>query len=119
MFNHHTILSYVRARWAWLIVLAFIAVALLLRLFTPVNVLPPCLWTALFHHHCPGCGLTTALLQLLRLDVRGAWDANPLIFPLLIVFFAAILRDFRKFSLLLQTESLPTEGSEPAEENVR
>ena len=32
---------------------------------------------------CASCGVTTAFLRLLRLDVTGAWEANPLVFFLI------------------------------------
>lgn len=33
---------------------------------------------------CPGCGITTCLVSLLRLDFHAAFHANPLVFCLLI-----------------------------------
>ena len=38
----------------------------------------PCLFTALFGFHCPGCGMKAAIIQLLGLDWRGAISTNPL-----------------------------------------
>ena len=38
----------------------------------------PCLFTALFGIQCPGCGMKTAILQLLGLDWRAAVATNPL-----------------------------------------
>jgi Protein of unknown function (DUF2752) len=38
----------------------------------------PCLFTAVFGIHCPGCGMKTAIIQLLGLDWRGAVTTNPL-----------------------------------------
>ena len=32
---------------------------------------------------CPGCGVTRMCLALLRLDVSGAWKANPVLLLLL------------------------------------
>lgn len=32
---------------------------------------------------CPGCGVTTMLVDLMRLDVLGAYEANPVLFLLL------------------------------------
>ena len=33
---------------------------------------------------CPGCGITTCLLSLIRLDFHAAFHANPLVFCLLL-----------------------------------
>ena len=38
---------------------------------------------------CPGCGMTRALVRLLRLDFSGAWNYHPMVFflPLMYVYF--------------------------------
>src|SRR4051812_18215131 len=38
----------------------------------------PCLFTAAFGIHCPGCGMKTAIVALLQLDWPGAISLNPL-----------------------------------------
>jgi hypothetical protein len=38
----------------------------------------PCIFTTLFGVHCPGCGMKTAIIQLLGLDWRSAMATNPL-----------------------------------------
>lgn len=43
---------------------------------------PLCPFKALTGLPCPGCGMTHAFLALGRLDLAGAWAANPLAFPL-------------------------------------
>lgn len=46
----------------------------------------PCPFHAITGLQCPGCGVTRMCLALLRLDVSGAWKANPallLLLPLL------------------------------------
>lgn len=62
-----------------------------------IDVCIPCLWTTIFHVHCPGCGLTTATMSILKLNFAGAWEANPLVFVVVpaIIFYAAI--DFLQF----------------------
>lgn len=86
-----------QARWAWFIVLAYAMVGLVLRAVGSINILPPCLWTAIFHRHCPGCGITTACVHLLRGQWSAAWQSNPLVFPAVILIIGAILADFFKF----------------------
>lgn len=39
--------------------------------------LPPCGFLVFTGYPCPGCGLTTAFAYMIRLDVHGAWNANP------------------------------------------
>ncbi len=63
--------------------------------------------TCVFQHllgiPCPGCGMTRALLSLLRLDFAAAWDYNPLIFlmPYVFVYLFFDLRPARLHRYLL------------------
>lgn len=68
-----------------------------LKELTQINILPPCLWKTLFHHPCPGCGLTTAFTKLLHFDFPGAFHSNPLIFIVLVLGIYLISDDFIKF----------------------
>lgn len=48
----------------------------------------PCIFRSVTGWLCPGCGITTLILHLVKLDIQGAWMANPFLFatgPLLIV----------------------------------
>lgn len=44
----------------------------------------PCPIHAVTGLQCPGCGVTRMCLALLRLDVSGAWQANPVLLVLLV-----------------------------------
>ena len=70
-----------------------------------IDICIPCLWTTIFHVHCPGCGLTTAAINLMKLDFTGAWEANPLAFAVLpaIAYFAVM--DFLRFRTHLRAKS--------------
>lgn len=48
-----------------------------LRLYQVIPSLP-CYWRELFGIRCPGCGTTTTLQHLLRLDPASAFSINPL-----------------------------------------
>jgi hypothetical protein len=39
--------------------------------------LPPCGFLVFTGYPCPGCGLTTAFAHMVRLQLLGAWHANP------------------------------------------
>ncbi len=43
----------------------------------------PCPFHAVTGLWCPGCGVTRMCLALLRLDIAGAWQANPVLLLLL------------------------------------
>lgn len=44
----------------------------------------PCPFHAVTGLQCPGCGMTRMCLALLRLDLAGAWQANPVLLVLLL-----------------------------------
>ena len=71
---------YVRARWLETIVVSFILVSVVAKAYFDVGFTIPCVIKAVAGIRCPGCGLTTAAVALLHLDLAGALDANPLIF---------------------------------------
>ena len=51
----------------------------------------PCGVKQLTGLNCPGCGLQTALVALLRGDLAGCFAANPALLPILAMFaFAAV-----------------------------
>jgi len=86
-----------QARWLLAIVLVYAVTGLLLRAFVGINILPPCLYTTLFHVHCPGCGITTATTLILQGRFADAWHTNPLAFPAIVIILAALIRDYFKF----------------------
>ena len=44
----------------------------------------PCVFRALTRHKCPLCGLSTAIGQALRGDLRGAHATHPLALPAIV-----------------------------------
>jgi hypothetical protein len=86
-----------QARWLLAIVLVYAVAGLLLRAFAGIKILPPCLYTTLFHVHCPGCGITTATTLILQGRIADAWHTNPLAFPAIVIILAALIRDYFKF----------------------
>ncbi len=79
------------------IALYFIA-SIVLQMVFSVNIMFPCLWKTFFHHECPGCGLTTALINLIRFNIEGAYRANPLIFVVLPSVIFYIIKDYRRYT---------------------
>ena len=62
----------------------FCIIVLLAFLFDAMGI-RICLFYALFHLPCPGCGMTRAAKSLLRGDIGKALDYNVMIFPLVMV----------------------------------
>ena len=93
----HPLFSYIRARWLLAIVLVYAGIGLPLRAYAGINIMPPCLYSTLFHIRCPGCGITTATTLILQGRFVDAWHTNPLAFPAIIIILAAVVADYSKF----------------------
>lgn len=89
---------YIRSHWLVSAVLAYMVFSVLLKMSTGFNITIPCIYTKLLGVHCPGCGLTRALMALLRLDVKGAWDWNPLIFLVLPTISYLLVWDYIRYT---------------------
>ncbi len=62
-----------------------------------IDICIPCLWKSIFGIECPGCGLTTAFICLLKLNFKNAVETNWLI--LIVLPFATfyLIQDIIKF----------------------
>lgn len=52
----------------------------------------PCLFRAVTGLKCPGCGVSSMCLCLLKLDFRGAWESNCAVMSLLPIFVYLAVR---------------------------
>ena len=97
----HLVISYIRQFLQQNKILAAVAgymvFSVLLLSFTGIDICIPCLWKTLFGHSCYGCGLTRAMVALVKLDVKGAYDSNPLIFIILPAAAFYFVWDFIQF----------------------
>lgn len=89
--------AYLRRNRVMAAAVAYFGGGLALMRFGGIDVLPPCLWKLLAGVDCPGCGLTTAMLHLLRLDPAAAYASNPLVFLVLPAVAAYLLQDLHRF----------------------
>ena len=88
------------SRLVWFVLFAVpLAVVITAALLTPSPTghgthtqlgLPPCGFLVFTGYPCPGCGLTTAFAHMVRLQVGGAWTANPFGIVLFTVTFLTI-----------------------------
>ena len=83
-------------RIIFLVFVLYLAVGLYIQAVTGNDYLPPCIWYTIFGFRCPGCGLTTALLQVLRFDFIEAWNTNWKIFIVLPMFLMVGLKSILK-----------------------
>ena len=90
--------GYVRSNKLVSLVALYFGISIVLQMAFSVNIMIPCLWKTIFNIKCPGCGLTTALISLIRFDIAGAYSANPLIFVVLPSVIFYIIKDFRRYA---------------------
>lgn len=93
----YMVLKYLRLHWIYTIVMGYFSAAIVLYMLSDIHILIPCLWKAVTGYECPGCGLTTALIALLKMEWAYAWSANPMIYGIVPVVIFLILRDFWRF----------------------
>lgn len=75
------------------VVAAIAAIGFLYAAFIRITGLSiPCPFHSLTGLECPGCGITTACLAVLRGDIRRAWEANAYLFLAAPVIFFIIGR---------------------------
>ena len=91
------IIGYLKANWAYATAITYMLFTCILKLATGINITMPCLVKIIFGVHCPGCGLTTAGIQLLQLNFYSAWEHNPLIFLVVPLGIIYIVRHFLQF----------------------
>ena len=71
-----------------LVVLYFIS-SVLLKLLSGIDYLIPCLWKTFFGFECPGCGITSSIIEIIKGNFLIAWEINKitfLVFPLLLFY---------------------------------
>jgi hypothetical protein len=71
--------------------------AVLLRILFNVDYTIPCLWKTFLGFECPGCGMTAAFSELVKLNFDAAFKANALLFIVLPASLIYVLTDFQKF----------------------
>lgn len=75
-----------RLKDKWLLVPAFLIMYVILYLIDAT-----CVIKAIVGFECPGCGMTRAVISLLKLDFSTAFEYHPMVFSLPILFAYIIL----------------------------
>lgn len=90
-------INYLKKRKLLMGMVIYVVVATLLHKFLSVNIFIPCLWTTCFHIQCPGCGITTAFLELISFNILAAYKINPMIFVITGISIYLIVKDYNTF----------------------
>lgn len=57
----------------------------------------PCMFKAVTHFDCPGCGFQRSFILLMKGDVSGSFSLYPALIPILLLFAFLALHVFMKF----------------------
>lgn len=91
------LIAYAKDNIIVMILLAYYIVGVPLFIFFDIDILLPCLISLVTGHRCPGCGMTTAFMDILKLEFIEAFNSNPLIFIVLPALIYYVTTDFIKF----------------------
>lgn len=80
----------------------YIILSSILKATTEIDICIPCIWKTVFGFHCPGCGLTTAFIELMKFNFKAAFESNWLIYPIIPTAIYFIVSDFRKYRATLR-----------------
>lgn len=89
--------KYLRVNYLFTIVAVYFLLSTSLNALTDIDVCIPCLWKTIFNVNCPGCGLTRAFINLLKLDFKHAFEMNKFIFIILPLGIYYLLSDLKRF----------------------
>jgi|GEM_PF-731165 len=75
--------QFAKANFVWVILAVYYALATILYFAFDWDFFLPCISKLVTGYNCPGCGLTSASLQLLQFNFIEAWHLNPLVYVVL------------------------------------
>jgi len=93
------VFSFFRKNIIVVLVGLYFVFSVLLRLFSGIDYLIPCLWKTFFGFECSGCGVTSSIIEIIKGNFLIAWEINKitfLVFPLLL--FYSIKKLFLKIN---------------------
>ena len=95
--NFQLIRTYLKEYWITSSLIGYMLITTILKSYTSIDMTIPCVILYSTNVECYGCGLTTAMTHLFKLDILAAFEANPLIFIALPLLTYFIIRHWNKF----------------------
>jgi hypothetical protein len=83
------VFSFFRENIIVVLVVSYLVFSILLKLFSGIDYLIPCLWKTFFGFECSGCGVTSSIIEIFKGNFLLAWEMNKitfLVFPLLFLY---------------------------------
>jgi hypothetical protein len=89
--------AYIKREWIWSLFIGYELFAVVLAMFTRIDIAIPCLFTKMTGTECLGCGMTRATMSMMQFDFERAWHFNKLSFIVMPLLLILIAFDFKKF----------------------
>ena len=83
------VFSFFRENIIVVLVVSYLLFSILLKLFSGIDYLIPCLWKTFFGFECSGCGITSSIIEIIKGNFLIAWEINKITFlvlPLLLFY---------------------------------
>ena len=91
------ILQYITKNMVLAAVGVYIMFSAILKTVSGIDICIPCIWKSILGFNCPGCGLTTAFISLMELNLNHAFEANWLIFIIIPYGIYYLTQDYISF----------------------
>ena len=91
------VFSFFRENIIVVLVVLYFVFSVLLKLFSGIDYLIPCLWKTFFGFECSGCGITLSIIEIIKGNFLVAWEINKITFlVLLLLLFYSMKEVFLK-----------------------
>ena len=83
------VFSFFRENTIVFLIVSYLVFSILLKAFSGIDYLIPCLWRAFFGFKCSGCGITSSIIEIIKGNFLIAWEINKITFlvlPLLLLY---------------------------------
>jgi hypothetical protein len=77
------VFSFFRENIIVVLVVSYLVFSVLLKLFSGIDYLIPCLWKTFFGFECSGCGITSSIIEIIKGNFLIAWELNKITFLIL------------------------------------
>ena len=91
------VFSFLRENIIIALVVLYFIFSVLLKVFSGIDCLIPCLWKTFFGFECSGCGFTASIVEIIKGNFFIAWEINKITFLVLpLLFFYSLKEVFLK-----------------------
>ena len=87
------VFSFFRENIIVVLVVSYLVFSILLKLFSGIDYLIPCLWKTFFGFECSGCGITSSIIEIIKGNFLIAWEINKITFLVLPLLFLYSIKE--------------------------